>query len=84
MMNKAKARAKAEGCEIDDILLNFIYGEDGYGKKVGVRERIACIKLWKEYTSPKLTEGGEADQNALPNIYLPKHRDEGKVVPIDK
>lgn len=94
MDNKAQAYAKQYGKTIDEILLEFIYGitqipvegEETLGlieRRVATKERIACIKLWKEYTSPKITEGGEADITGL-QIYLPEHVDEGKVIPIDR
>lgn len=84
MLEKAKDYAKKYGKTIDEILLEFIYGvteipivEEGktevleiLKRKVGTRDRIACIKLWKEYTS-KLAEGGDGDQSLGPAVYLP-------------
>ena len=83
MLEKAKAYAKKYGKTIDEILLEFIYGvteipivDEGQEvleiltRKVGTRDRIACIKLWKEYTS-KLAEGGEGDQELGPAVFLP-------------
>ena len=94
MNAKAKAYAKKYGKTIDEILLDFIYGvtevrlkvegedgdstEDIMAKKVGTRDRIACIKLWKDHTGIKLMEGGEADKNAGPSVYLPEQY--GKVL----
>ncbi len=85
MLEKAKAYAVKYGKTIDEILLEFIYGvteiplvsEDDkdilkiLSRKVGTRDRIACIKLWKEYTT-KLGEGGEGDQELGPAVFLPK------------
>lgn len=84
MLEKAKAYAVKYGKTIDEILLEFIYGvteiplvDSGdkdiisvLTKKVGTRDRIACIKLWKEYTS-KLAEGGEGDQALGIAVFLP-------------
>ena len=76
MRAKMKERAKATGKDENDILIDFIQAVDGEGDavKIALRDRIACIKLWKDYTSPKITEGGEADKTILPAVFLPsKH-----------
>jgi len=85
MRVKMKERAKVTGKDENDILIDFIQALDAEGEpvKIALRDRIACIKLWKDYTSPKITEGGEADKETL-HVYLPKHIEPGKVVPIDK
>jgi len=85
MRAKMKERAKVTGKDENDILIDFIQALDAEGEpiKIALRDRIACIKLWKDYTSPKITEGGEADKETL-HVYLPKHIEPGKVVPIDK
>ena len=86
MRAKMAAVAKETGKDENDILIEFIQARDINGEpiKIPLRDRIACIKLWKDYTSPKITEGGEADQKAGLQIYLPEHADIGKVIPIDK
>lgn len=66
MLAKAKAWAEKEGETIDDILLNFIYDEE-----LTAKDRLASIKLWKEYTIAKLQEGGEIDEVAGPAVFLP-------------
>lgn len=78
MLDKAKEYAEKFGKTIDEILLDFIY-EDDMPKK----DRAACIKLWKEYTIAKISEGGEADKNLGPGIYLPGEKpDPTKVVEL--
>ncbi len=86
MLEKAKIYAVKYSKTIDEILLDFVYGvteiplvsEDDrdilevLSRKVGTRDRIACIKLWKEYTSPKITEGGEGDEQLGPAVFLPE------------
>jgi len=87
MLAKSKQYAKKYGKTIDEILLDFIHGvveiplvgesgdlESLIAKRVPTRDRIACIKLWKEYTSPKITEGSEADKNIGPAFYLPEQK----------
>lgn len=83
MLDAAKKFAKKHGKTIDEILLEFIYGEtevamtaegdilDNARVKVATKDRIACIKLWKEFTHPKLSEGGAADQEG-PSVFLPE------------
>ena len=97
MRKKAAEYAKRFGKTIDEILLDFVYGVavshtidaetdevEIEEKKIGTRDRIACIKLWKEYTSPKITEGGPADTELGPKVYLPQHVEEGTVISINR
>ena len=80
MLEKAKEYAEKKKKTIDDILLEFIYDE-----KSPLRDRAACIKLWKEYTIAKMQEGGETDKEAGPGIYLPGEKpDQTKVVELKK
>ena len=84
MQRKMKERAKLTGRDENDILIDFIQGEDADGNpvKCATRDRIACIKLWKDYTSPKISEGGQADKQLGPTIYLPEHDAPDNVTPI--
>lgn len=75
MLQKAKVYSEKYGKEIDEILLDFIYDE-GSSK----RERAQCIKLWKEYTMARLQEGGEADRQLGPAVFLPEHHPRLKAV----
>jgi len=75
MLRKARKWAKKMGKDIDDILLGFIYDENG--KMV---ERTACIKLWKEYTIAKMAEGGQTDKGLGPAVFLPEQRPQLGVV----
>lgn len=74
MRAKMKARAKITGKDENDILIDWIQAceADGTVVDIGIRDRIACMKLWKEYTSPKITEGGEADRVVGPAVFLPE------------
>ena len=74
MRAKMKARAKITGKDENDILIDWIQAceADGTLVDIGIRDRIACMKLWKEYTSPKITEGGEADKVIGPAVFLPE------------
>lgn len=78
MLDKAKEYAKKYKKTVDDILLQFIYSEE-----LNEKDRIACIKLWKEYTVAKLQEGGETDNALGPQVYLPEEKpDPSKVVQL--
>jgi len=74
MRAKMKARAKITGKDENDILIDWIQAcaADGTQVDIGIRDRIACMKLWKEYTSPKIAEGGEADKVVGPAVFLPE------------
>ncbi|HEU4340470.1 MAG TPA: hypothetical protein VFU31_02755 [Candidatus Binatia bacterium] len=75
MLSKAKRWAKQRGKDIDDVLLGFIYSEE---EKTA--DRIACIKLFKEYTLAKISEGGETDKQLGPAVFLPEQRPTLKAV----
>jgi hypothetical protein len=78
MLDKAKKKAEETGKDVDDILLDFIYDADGSKK-----DRIACIKLWKDFSMVRISEGGDADKNLGPGIYLPGEKpDPTKVVEL--
>ena len=86
LLNRAKDFAKRTGKTVDDILLEFVYGQtvDGEELKIGVRDRLAALKLFKDHTSIKPGEGGEADKQLGPTIYLPEHKAPDNVTPITK
>ena len=86
MRAKMKARAKITGKDENDILVDWIqaFEADGTPVDIGIRDRIACMKLWKEYTSPKITEGGEADKVVGPAIFLPEQHPRLEVISGDK
>jgi len=81
MLAKAKERAKATGKDVDDILLDIIYSQES----VSPRDQLAAIKLWKDYTMARISEGGETDKFLGPQIYLPEPMpDPAKVLQIRK
>ena len=69
MLRKARKAAKVYGKDVDDVLLGFVYDEE-----TRTADRLAAIKLWKEYTSAKMTEGGAADKELGPALFLPEQR----------
>jgi hypothetical protein len=72
MLRKARKYARRHKKTIDEVLLDIIYAE-----KSRDVDKLASIKLFKEHTSPKLTEGGSADTALAakgPAVFLPQHR----------
>jgi len=82
MRDKMRVRAEITGKDENDILIDWIQAQDADGTPVdiGIRDRIACMKVWKEYTSPKITEGGEADKSIGPAVFLPEKHPRLEVV----
>ena len=57
MLAKAEKWAKKhKGMTVDDYLLKWIYGEVEDDFKLTMRDRIACVKIWKDYTMAKVQE----------------------------
>lgn len=75
MLDEAKERAEKSGKTINSILLDFIYDAE-----IPKKDRLAAIKLWKEHTMAKITEGGEADTNLGPAFFLPEKHPRLEVV----
>ena len=69
MLRKARKYAKRHGKDLDDLLLEFAYEADGR-----VADRLGAIKLFKDLTMPKISEGGEADRQLGPAVFLPSQR----------
>ncbi len=62
-------KAKETGKDIDQLLVDRVYDET-----LSDRNFLAAVKLVKDLTSPKLTEGGETDRQLGPSIYLPEQK----------
>lgn len=62
-------KAKETGKDIDQLLADKVYDES-----LSDRNFLAAVKLIKDLTQPKLTEGGEADKTLGPSIYLPEQK----------
>lgn len=80
MLRAARRYKRKYGKSVDDVLLGFIYGEAMEGETVKIAERVACIKVFKEYTIAKMQEGGETDQALGPAVFLPEQRPQLTVV----
>lgn len=75
MLRKAKKYARKHGKTLDEVLLDLVYAETTRDA-----DKIACVRLFKEYTTPKIEEGGEVDRQLGPAVFLPEHRPPLKVV----
>ena len=74
---------KRTGKHIDDILLEFAYGEVEE-LKLTPRDRLAAIDMIKKYTIPKMSEKDVNIKTDGPAIALPPVRnDPAKIIPID-
>ena len=96
MLRTARKKAKVEGKTLDDILLEIIYNTRAFeielksGKKkielaVPTKERLAAIKLFKEFT---MSKHSEKDINIIdargPKVGLPEMKpDPAKLTSIE-
>jgi len=69
MRMAADRMAKATGRSLFDILLGFAYDES-----LSVKDRQASVKLYLDKMMISVSEGGEADKNAGPAVFLPEMR----------
>ena len=69
LLRTVKKFAKEHGKSIDDILVGMVYAE-----KITDNNRLAAIKLVKDLSAPKISEGGTADTQLGPSIYLPEQK----------
>lgn len=69
MMETAEKYAEETGKTIDDVLCLIIYSKESV-----IRDRLAAIKLFKDKTMATISEGGDADRELGPAIYLPEER----------
>ena len=70
--------------DIDEILLDFIYGKQGKGWKMTVRDRLAAIALFKNCTMTKTSEQNiNVNQSTGPVIGLPPRREDPALKIVD-
>ena len=66
MLKDAKKWAKQEGCSLNDVVLEIAY------RSPDNRERLAAVKIYKEYTMTKKTETESHNyQHNEPVVILP-------------
>lgn len=69
LLRTVKKFSKEHDKSIDDILVEMVYTE-----KTTDNNRLAAIKLIKDLSAPRISEGGEADRTLGPSIYLPDQK----------
>ena len=74
MRKTSKKYAKKYGQTEYEILQDFIRGTGERGSQATVKDSIACLKIWLDYTIAKPEEGGETDKELGPAFYLPEKR----------
>ncbi len=75
LLRTVKKFSKEHGKSIDDILVGMVYDE-----KVTDNNRLAAIKLVKDLSAPKISEGGDADTHLGPAVFLPEKNPRLEVV----
>ena len=76
MLSAQRKAEKEHGATIDEVLLDIIYN-----KKTPPTARLTGIKLWKEHTQARPTEGRNKVDETIqgPTIYLPELDNDKKV-----
>jgi len=69
LLRTVKKFSKKHGKSINDILVGMVYDKD-----ITDNNRLAAIKLVKDLSAPRISEGGEADRQLGPSIYLPEQK----------
>ncbi len=77
LLRTVKKFTKEHGKSIDDILVGMVYAESTTDNN-----RLAAIKLVKDLSAPKISEGGEADKNLEPAVFLPKQHPRLELVDV--
>ena len=75
----AKRLAKKHGKTIFELIGEWMYDEN-----LHIRERQTAAKMFLDKYMISVSEGGAADQNAGPEVFLPEHRAQLEVVKDDK
>ena len=75
LLRTVKKFSKEHGKSIDDILVGMVYDKD-----ITDNNRLAAIKLVKDLSAPKISEGGAADRQLGPAVFLPERHPRLEVV----
>lgn len=76
--DRIEAKAKTEGQHIDDVALDIIYDDEH-----PIAARMKAYDTIKKYSSIQASEGGDADKNLGPAVYLPE-QDKGVELKVVK
>lgn len=69
LLRKARRFAKLHGKDHNDVLFEILYSTE---EKTA--DRLAAIKHLNDIMVPKIQEGGAADKQLGPSIFLPEQR----------
>lgn len=75
---RIESYAKTKGKHIDEVALDIIYDEDN-----NISARMRAYDTIKKYSSIQVSEGGDADKNLGPAVYLPE-QDKGVELKVVK
>ena len=75
LLRTVKKFTKKHGKSIDEVLVSMVYDEN-----ITDNNRLAAIKLVKDLSAPKISEGGAADRQLGPAVFLPKKHPRLEVV----
>ena len=75
LLRTVKKFSKKHGKSIDDVLVSMVYDEN-----ITDNNRLAAIKLVKDLSAPKISEGGAADRQLGPAVFLPERHPRLEVV----
>ena len=78
LLRTVKKFTKEHGKSIDDVLVSMVYDEN-----ITDNNRLAAIKLVKDLSAPKISEGGSADRQLGPAVFLPEKHPRLEVVGTD-
>jgi hypothetical protein len=69
MREAAEKRAKETGKTLFEVVLDWIYDE-----RQAIKDRQTAMKLYLDKMLISVSEGGEADKEGGPAVYLPAQR----------
>lgn len=78
MLKKARDYAKKYEKTIDEVILDIIYTTKSD------KDKLAAIKLFKDFSMAKISEEGPTNQDLGPQIFLPEKRAEIVALPGGK
>lgn len=79
MREAAEKRAKKEGKTLFEVLLDWIYDAE-----LGIKDRQNAMKLYMDKMLIAVSEGGEADKELGPAVYLPGQRPQLEAVKAEE
>jgi hypothetical protein len=79
MREAAEKRAQQTGKTLFEVVLDWIYDETQ-----PIKDRQTAMKLYLDKMLIAVSEGGEADKDAGPAVYLPTQRPQLEAVKVEQ